>query len=434
MTLASRPQVPRSVVWCALCAFAALPPAGASAGDAAAGGPQLHGPGAPAAETKLSEYPEANGLLHLGATLTAHGDYATAEISYRQILDSAEFQLGDKKTALLGLAHMYRKSGDLTKSAAIYEKFLQLYPDDSRVPDAYLDLGRTLREMGAFDIALNRFYSVINSTLKLPAQGFDHYSLLAKSAQFEIAQTYYEAGDYDQAGRFFSRVWLLDLAPSDRARANFMVGCCEKNSGDLEGAVTTLTTFLAQWPNDENVPEARYVLATALWALNRPQEALAVTLDLLRAEHGLVSSDARRWNYWQRRAGNQLANSFFERGDVMNALAVYNELAALSPEPAWHLPILYQVGLCYERLYEIDRARAAYQAILDASAQHPGDPAPSAAIAELTQMAAWRIKQLGWRDDVGHRLTTLLAPGVRQPAPTAQSGQPASPAQNPPES
>jgi tetratricopeptide (TPR) repeat protein len=419
-----RPPVPRNVR-CAVCACAALLPL-RSFGDppAAKFNPNaVVAPAVPAArqatgtEPALSELPEANGLLHLAASLAAKADYPTSEIAYRQILNRPEFSLADKKSALLGLAHMYRKAGALTKAAAIYEKFVAQYPDDSRIPDAFLDLGRTLRDMGANELALNRFYSVINSTLKLPAQGFEHYTLLAKTAQFEIAQTYYEAGDYDQAGKFFSRVRLLDLAPADRARAHFMAGCAQENAGDLVGAVTTLRNYIEEWPNDENVPEARYMLATALGALNRTQDAMNVTLQLLRAEHKQSRGDSRRWSYWQRRAGNQLANTFFENGDIVNALTIYSYLAALSQDPAWRLPILYQVGLCYDRMFQAERARATYQEILDVAAGLPASPPPPAAIGELTQMAKWRMNQLGWRDDINHRLTTLLAPGVSTPAP-----------------
>jgi tetratricopeptide (TPR) repeat protein len=378
----------------------------------------------PGSETSLSDVPEANGLLHLAASLAAKGDYPTSEIAYRQVLNRPDFSLADKKSALLGMAHMYRKAGALTKAAAIYEKFVAQYPDDMRVPDAFLDLGRTLRDMGANELALNRFYSVINSTLKLPSSGFEHYTLLAKTAQFEIAQTYYEAGDYDQAGKFFARVRLLDLAPADRARAHFMAGCAQENAGDLVGAVTTLRNFIEEWPDDENVPEARYMLATALGLLNRSQEAMAVTLQLLRAEHGHSQGDSRRWSYWQRRAGNQLANALFENGDTVNALTIYNYLSALSQDPAWRLPILYQVGLCYDRLFLVDRARAAYQEILDAAARLPASPAAPASIGELTQMAKWRMTQLGWRDEINHRLTTLLAPGVTQPDPAPATTPP----------
>jgi tetratricopeptide (TPR) repeat protein len=164
--------------------------------------------------------------------------------------------------------------------------------------------------------------------------------------------------------------------------------------------------------------------------MSRNDEAMSITLKLLRAEKSRVAADPRRWNFWQRRAGNQLANTFFQSGDLADALVIYNGLAAISPEPAWHLPVLYQVGLCYEGLHQLDRAQAAYQSIIDAAAKLQGQQQPAASITELTQMAAWRIQQLGWRDDVNHRLTTLLAPGVR----SAQPNRPPESTPKPPES
>src|SRR2546430_988213 len=117
---------------------------------------------------------------------------------------------------------MHRKQGALTKAAAIYERYIKDYPGDERVPDALLDLGRTLRALGIYKLAITRFYSVLNTTLKLPGEGFERYQVLAKTAQFEIAQTHFEAGDFAEAGKFYTRLRLLDLASSDRARAQFM--------------------------------------------------------------------------------------------------------------------------------------------------------------------------------------------------------------------
>jgi tetratricopeptide (TPR) repeat protein len=298
---------------------------------------------------------------------------------------------------------MHRKQGALTKAAAIYEKFLQEYPGDDRSPDALLELGRTLRSMGAYKMAITRFYSVINSTLKLPAEGFSHYEQLAKTAQFEIAETHFQAGEYEEAGKFFSRLSLLDLAPGDQAYAHFMAACSLDQQGDREGAVTMLRAFLEQWPNDENVPEARYLLATNLHALNRTQEALAATLELLRSEKSQVSANPKRWAYWQRKTGNKLANDLFEAGDIADAQAIYMGLASLSDDPAWQLPVTYQVALCDERLGDIDRARSAYQKIVDGTGA-----GASSDLSDLAQLAAWRLGQLDWRDNISHQVTTLM--------------------------
>jgi len=357
----------------------------------------------PPADDTRSNHDEIQSLLKLGTNLTERADYPSAEIAFRQVLNTPGSTDAEHKTALLALAHMHRRQGALTKAAAIYERYLKEYPGDERTPDALLNLGRTLRDLGTPKLAITRFYNVINSTLKLPGDGFEHYQVLARTAQFEIAETHFLSGNFAEAGKFFARLSLLDLAPIDRARAQFKSGYALRLQGDVEGAVRTLRSFLEQWPQDENVPEARYLLAISLRELNRMQEAFAATLDLLRTEKSRLEADPKRWAYWQRRTGNQLANDFFEMGDTMNARAIYSTLLELSAEPAWRLPLTYQLGLCYERLGVTDKARASYQAVIEAAGATPPDD-----FRELVTMAKWRIEHIAWRGDVSRQVTNFF--------------------------
>ncbi len=374
---------------------------------------------------------ETQSLLNLGESLTDRGDYSAAEIAFRQILISPDSTQAEQKAALIGYARMFRRQGTFTKAAAIYEKYLKDYPEDARVPDVLLNLGRTLRAMGAHRLALSRFYSVINSTLKLPPDGFDHYQLLAKTAQFEIAETHFESGNFAEAVRFFARLRLLDLAPADRARAHFKSGYAAVLGGELDQAAKIMRLFLEQWPLDENVPEARYLLATSLRQLKRGDEALAVTLELLRSQQAQSEADPRKWTYWQRRTGNQLANEFFNIGETSHALAIYQGLVALADDPAWRLPVLYQIALCYERLRTPDRARETYQAIVDGA-----KPETEGELNELAKMAAWRMNNMSWNDQTERQLTGFFstADGTDpkpKSSPATPNDTPASPAAPP---
>ncbi|HTO03138.1 MAG TPA: tetratricopeptide repeat protein [Opitutus sp.] len=358
---------------------------------------------------------EAQGLNNLGVTLTDRGDFAAAEIAYRQVL-RGEAPLEHTKAALLGLARMHRKKGELTKAAAIYERYLKDFPSDERVPDALLELGRTLRDMGAPRLAIARFYNVINSTLKLPTHsGFEHYQLLAKTAQFEVAETHFQSGDFAEANKFFSRLRMLDLAPTDRARAHFKAAYSLHLANDFEGAVTGLRSYIDQWPEDENIPEARHLLAITLRSLNRSQEALVATLELLRSEQSRSAADGKRWSYWQRRTGNQLANEFFQSGDILNALAIYHGLAALSDDPAWRVPVAYQIALCYERLSDPERACKTYHTILDTAG---ANPTPD--IADVARMANARLAYVEWRTNTDNQVVALFdsTTGTPSPAPS----------------
>lgn len=338
---------------------------------------------------------ELQSLVRLGGTLTDRGDFQAAEIAFRQVLQRRDAPIIETKGALLGLARMHRKQGGLTKAAAIYERYVKDYPEDERVPEALLDLGRSYRALGIHRLATARFFSVLNSTLKISAGNFEHYQLLAHTAQFEIAQTHFDAGDFAEASKYFNRLRLLDVAPADRARAHFMSAYALRLQGEPEKAVTTLKSFIDQFPEDDNIPEARHLLAITLRELKRPQQAYAATLELLRAEQARTSKDPKRWAYWQRRTGNQLANDFFEQGDMVSAHTIYTGLLELAAEPNWRLPLNYQIGLCLERLGSLPEARQSYQKIIETAG---ATPPPE--FVELVRMASWRLEHLTWRDRV----------------------------------
>ena len=237
----------------------------------------------PPNEQKAASPEEIASLLRIGQAKVEQGDYVSSELAFRQVLAEKATPEQDH-VALMGLARTYRKKTEFTKAAAVYETLIKQSPDDPLLPVVYLELGRTLRALGAFKPAIVRFYNVINTTLKLPENNSDNYRQLARTAQFEIAETYFQAGDYEQANRFFSRLKLLDLAPEDRARAHFKSIYALTLNGDHEKAVTGFRAYLDQNPNDENVPEARYLLATSLRQLGRYNESLAFALELLRSE------------------------------------------------------------------------------------------------------------------------------------------------------
>jgi tetratricopeptide (TPR) repeat protein len=350
---------------------------------------------------------EVVSLLRIGETKTAQADYESAEIAYRQIL-SARASADQDRDALLGLARMYRRKNELTKAAAVYEKLIREFPGDASLPVAYLELGRTHRALGAYRLAIARFYSVINSTLKLTEEGADTYRQLARTAQFEVAETYFVSGEFAEAARFFSRLKLLDLAPADRSRAHFKSAYALHMGGDYEKAISTLRSFLETNPDDENTPEALYLLSVSLRRLGKNQESLAAALGLLKLEQGRETQDPKRWAYWQRRTGNQLANEFYEQGDASSALAIYVSLAALTTDPIWRLPVLYQIGLCYERLRSGDKARETFTQVVNDAKTADVAPNRAAELAELAKMATWRLKHLDWQSNADRELNTFF--------------------------
>lgn len=360
---------------------------------------------------------EIASLLRIGDGKIGRQDWSSAALAYNQVLVTSHSATPVQvRSALIGLARSYRGDLRLTQACAVYERFIKDYPGDEQLPVVYLELGRCLRVLGAHRLAISRFYSVLNTTLKLPAEGSDHYRQLARTAQFEIAETYFQAGDYEQAFRFYSRLRLLDLAPADRARAAFKSAYALNLKGDLDQAVTHLRTYLSLYPDGENAAEARHLLALGLRRLGRSQESLAATLDLLKTESARTAADPETWSHWQRQTGNHLANSFYEQGDILTALTIYECLRDLGGPPEWILPVHYQIGLCQERLQQTDLARTTYQGIL-AALSVPADAKTPAILQDIHRMVTWRLNHLTWLESARKQSSQVVSPGVADARP-----------------
>lgn len=357
----------------------------------------------PATPPSTVEGGEAASLLRIGEAKLAANDTEAAIVAFRQ---AARLGEGDEAAqALQGLARALRLEGDAVKAIATYERLVKNHGEWRGLPLVLLELGRTLRETGAPRLAMARFYSVIHGTLKLPQAEEAHYRQLVRTAQFEIAETHLVMGDAQEAVRFFRRLDLLDLAPEDRARARFRTAQAQLLGGDKEGARATLELFVTQDAHAKDAGEARFLLAQLHAEAGRGEEALRVTLDLLRL--GRETSDAKAWRGWQRRTGVFLAERFFGEGDYHSALLLWRALAGLDEEAGWRGPALYQTGRCLERLGQPEEARAVYAELAKLEGPEPG-PAQR----ELARMAEWRAGQLDWTRKIGEEIRDL-SPGPK---------------------
>ena len=106
------------------------------------------------------------------------------------------------------------------------------------ITETHIRLGKVYRALGAHRMALNKFYDAINATLTLPQneafelaerkkgkQIEDRMDAESNQAMFEIAETFMDSEDYDNAIKFFDRLWRLEqLQDSDRSIVRFKQG------------------------------------------------------------------------------------------------------------------------------------------------------------------------------------------------------------------
>ena len=354
--------------------------------------------------------------LELAKKLRAEKSMALATSTLVTLLETnAPNEL--KRKALFELALVNQDDNQLLKAQQIFSQYLKRFPDDASAPEILLRQGLLYRQMGVPTLAISKFYAVMSTALKLNLSNMDYYKKLVLQAQSEIADTYYQQGDYAHAADFFTRLLKADAAglnkPHIQVRLIRSLACM---SDDSETA-TKSQIFLEQNADSTDVPEIRFLLASALKHLGRNQDSMRQVLLLLQSQIDNARKEPETWIYWQQRAGNEIANQLYKEGDYINALEIYLHLAGLNKTPAWQIPIWYQTGLVYEQLQQWEKATEVYQRILDRRKEvTDADSTPS--LLSLFDMAKWRNDYIAWmQKSKATNLTFQRTEGGPKPPP-----------------
>ncbi|NGO38578.1 tetratricopeptide repeat protein [Limisphaera ngatamarikiensis] len=329
-----------------------------------------------------------------------------------------------QRSALLELALVAQDENDLPRAQQVYAQFVQKWPADPRVPEVLLRQGLLFRRMGLNNLALAKFYSVMTAALVLKTDYFEYYQRLVLQAQIEIAETHYLSGRFAEAAEFYQRLLRQNNPFLNRALVQYRLIRSLAAVGRHDEAASQAYDFLDRFPDAPEQPEVRFLLATSLKQLGRNSEALQQVLKLLTEQRARTADRPEVWAYWQRRTGNEIANQLYREGDYTRALDIYLTLAQLDSSPAWQLPVLYQVGMTYERLQQPELAAQTYQRILDRVGELGTNATPG--LQALIQMARWRMDFVKWQTRAELALRRL-APPVQASTTPLESAIPSTP-------
>jgi len=320
-----------------------------------------------------------------------------------------------KKTALLEMAQIYQENNDLLRAQQVYSQFCQRYPQDPRLPVIFLKIGILYREMGSPNLAIGKFYSVMTTAINLKTEHLEEYRRLVLHAQTEIADTYYYQGKYAEASDLFKRLLREDTPLLNRPLVQFKLLRSLHNQRNFVELQAFGQDFLNRFPTSSEQPEVRFLLATAYKQLGRNRESLEQVLLLLQSQSQLANINPASWAYWQQRTGNEIANQLYQEADFHNALEIYQGLLKIDSSASWQIPVLYQIGLVYERLNQSPKAIEIYQHILKRQKELRNPP--PANMQSIMDMAKWRTNYLGWSVKVdGVQQSMLSLPGARSTA------------------
>ena len=300
-----------------------------------------------------------------------------------------------KRLALFELALVAQDENKLVSAERIFSQYLHSYYDDPSAPEVLLRQGLIYRQIGVSSLAISKFYAVMSTALKLKLENMDYYKKLVLQAQIEIADTYYQEGKYEEAADFFRRLLKTGNPELDQIQTQYKLVRSLSYSTNNMATVAEAQNFLTLYTNAAEVPEIRFFLASSLKKLGRNNDSLKQVLLLLQSQEQNVHSNPDIWNYWQQRAGNDIANQLYKEGDYLSALQIYISLADLDKSPAWQLPAWYQAALVYEQLQQWQKATDMYLRIMDRQKELT-DASATPTLLSLFEMAKWRKDYIEW--------------------------------------
>ena len=346
--------------------------------------------------------------MELASSLWRSGDHELAEEYFSAAL-GAPARLPEKENVLFAMGELYRESGKHPKAAAAYERLVEEFPNSRRAPIVFMELGHLYREMGGLELAISKYYMVLNSSLNASVDQVEKFRRLSLKAKIEIAKTHMDLLDFEEAFRQYDLLSRLDLDPIEHRSVRYRVCHLLYNMGSYQQAVSKLKHFLEEYKVSPQSPEIRYLLAKSYEKLNRKPDALREVVLILKRQSSPDTALDNDGDYWKQRMGNELANEFYQQGDYRSALTIYQSLAKYNATPNWRWPAIHQIGLCFERLGLPEKAVMAYQEILDPENGDFGDQELDAGILSLREMAKWRLDHLNWEGDLVARLNVLGA-------------------------
>lgn len=303
------------------------------------------------------------------------------------------------RAALLELAFVAQDEKHWARAQQIFARYLTTYPQHPSVPEIILRQGLLYREMGAMSLAIAKFYAVMTSAVNVKQDHLEYYERLVLQAQTEIADTYLIQGRFEDAAEFFQRLVRRESPHLNHALVHYKLVQSLAAAGKRTDTIAQANRFLESYPEAPEVPEVRFLLATAYRQAGLDRDALRQVLQLLETQHNAARQNPEAWAYWQKRAGNDIANQLYAAGDFENTLMIYQHLARLDNSPAWQIPVWYQIGLVYERQLQPAKAAEVYTRILDAQKELTGTRS-SPSLQSIVEMARWRKDSLGWIDKI----------------------------------
>jgi len=147
------------------------------------------------------------------------------------------------------------------------ERFVKTYPNEARVGEATLLLGKSQFGLGDFPAALENFR---NAQRLSPSPG------RPEEARFWEAETLFRLKRYGEARALYDALLAANAASPVAPDAMYGLAWSDLELKRPEAAAAAFRQLLTSWPESPFVPSATFYLARTLVELKKPGEAVAL--------------------------------------------------------------------------------------------------------------------------------------------------------------
>jgi TolA-binding protein len=267
------------------------------------------------------------------------------------------------------------------------ERFVKSYPDEARVGEATLFLGKSQFGLGEFQTALESFKK---------AQRFSPPPGKPEEARFWEAETLFRLKRYPEARAAYDALLASNAAAPVAPDAMYGLAWSELELKRPERAAAAFRQLLEAWPDSPLAPSATFYLARALVELKKPGEAVPLLAPFAarypghglapEAQYLLGSSrlsagktaeglrDLREFIAAHPRhelataARRAIAEALLKQGNKSELAREYQALITQSPPTAEGL---YDAGVIAQHLGRLKDAETAWQRVRGEFRVHP---------------------------------------------------------------
>ncbi|MCC7201461.1 MAG: tetratricopeptide repeat protein [Nitrospirae bacterium] len=310
-------------------------------------------------------------------------NYSEAARLFKRVYDSFP-ETGFKRKALSGASKNFMAAGLTKEAVAGFNKFLELYPRDSAVPEALYSIGTIYHKDGRESKAREYFNRIwIYHPLSREARLIKTMITLPLSSEdtFRRGTSYYDAGYYEEAIAEYKILLSLkkEVTTAKKKDAVFRIGMSYSKLRMSKEAEENLELFLMKYPYDEKASEALYWLGRNYLRQGKDDAFIASSIGFLKK----YRSDDRYPEVLYR-----LGNIYAERNDIENAFFYLDRVLREYPSGSYAADSLWKKGWILYKAGDFDGALNTFNKIIN-SPEHT----------YKAQAIYWRAKLMGKTGD-----------------------------------